>query len=209
MVTFLTLTRQFFLHTTPINVINSWGISKMYATQIVKNVNGEDFTMAALVMQVDGVQFQGKVYIALDEGSDYYRIYGEKDGTKIIATNNERMGKKPMGVIQTRLTTIDMEENKIEIYRSADGKVELNVKLEKDTVWLTQHQMAELFGVDRTSIVRHIRNIYKVEELDEISTCAKNAQVRFEGSRKNIIQIFRVVWRRIEHHLIVILQHIT
>lgn len=209
MVTFLTLTRQFFLHTTPIDVINSWGISKMYATQIVKNVNGEDFTMAALVMQVDGVQFQGKVYIALDEGSDYYRIYGEKDGTKIIATNNERMGKKPMGVIQTRLTTIDMEENKIEIYRSADGKVELNVKLEKDTVWLTQHQMAELFGVDRTSIVRHIRNIYKVEELDEISTCAKNAQVRFEGSRKNIIQIFRVVWRRIEHHLIVILQHIT
>lgn len=209
MVTFLTLTRQFFLHTTPIDVINSWGISKMYATQIVKNVNGEDFTMAALVMQVDGFQFQGKVYIALDEGSDYYRIYGEKDGTKIIATNNERMGKKPMGVIQTRLTTIDMEENKIEIYRSADGKVELNVKLEKDTVWLTQHQMAELFGVDRTSIVRHIRNIYKVEELDEISTCAKNAQVRFEGSRKNIIQIFRVVWRRIEHHLIVILQHIT
>ena len=209
MVTFLTLTRQFFLHTTPIDVINSWGISKMYATQIVKNVNGEDFTMAALVMQVNGFQFQGKVYIALDEGSDYYRIYGEKDGTKIIATNNERMGKKPMGVIQTRLTTIDMEENKIEIYRSADGKVELNVKLEKDTVWLTQNQMAELFGVDRTSIVRHIRNIYKVEELDEISTCTKNAQVRFEGSRKNFIQIFRVVWRRIEHHLIVILQHIT
>ena len=73
----------------------------------------------------------------MDEGYDYYRIYGEKDGTKIIATNNERMGKKPMGVIQTRLTTIDMEENKIEIYRSADGKVELNVKLEKNTVWLS------------------------------------------------------------------------
>lgn len=84
-----------------------------------------------------------------------------------------------MEVIQTRLTIIDMEENKIEIYRSADGKVELNVKLEKDTVWLTQNQMAELFGVDRTSIVRHIRNIYKAEELDEISTCAKNAQVSF------------------------------
>ena len=53
----------------------------MYATQIIKNTNGEDFTMAALVMQVNGFQFQGKVYIALDEGSDYYRIYGEKDGT--------------------------------------------------------------------------------------------------------------------------------
>ena len=81
MVTILTLTRQFFLHTTPIDIINSWGISKMYATQIVKNVNGENFTMAALVMQVNGFQFQGKVYIALDEGSDDYRIYGEKDGT--------------------------------------------------------------------------------------------------------------------------------
>ena len=60
-----------FLHTTSIDVINSWGISKMYATQIVKNVNGEDFTMAALVMLVNGFQFQGKVYIGLDEGSDY------------------------------------------------------------------------------------------------------------------------------------------
>ena len=46
------------LHTTSIDVINSWGISKMYATQIVKNVNGEDFTMAALVMQVNGFQFR-------------------------------------------------------------------------------------------------------------------------------------------------------
>ena len=69
------------LQTTPIDVINSWGISKMHATQVVKKVNGEDFTMAALVMQVNGFQFQGMLYIALDEGSDYYRIYGEKDGT--------------------------------------------------------------------------------------------------------------------------------
>ena len=50
--------------------------------------------------------------------------------------------------------------NSIEIYRSQDGSVQLNVKLENETVWLTQSQMAELFGVDRTSIVRHIRNIY-------------------------------------------------
>ena len=69
------------LHTTPIDVINSWGISKMYATRIVKNVNGENFSMAAIVMQVNDFQFQGKVYIALNESSDYYRIFGEKDGT--------------------------------------------------------------------------------------------------------------------------------
>ena len=64
------------LHTTSMDVINSWGISSINATQI----NIEDFAMAALALQVNGFQFQGKVYIALDEGSDYYRIYGEKYG---------------------------------------------------------------------------------------------------------------------------------
>ena len=52
----------------------------MYATQIVKKVNGEDFTMAALIMQVNGFQIQGTLYIALNEGFEYYLIYGEKDG---------------------------------------------------------------------------------------------------------------------------------
>lgn len=79
--------------------------------------------------------------------------------------------------------------NSIEIYRSQDGSVQLNVKLENETVWLTQSQMAELFGVDRTSIVRHIRNIYKSEELEEFSTCAKNAHVRIEGERQIVREI--------------------
>ena len=83
-----------------------------------------------------------------------------------------------------------MEKNQIEIYRSADGNIELNVKLENDTVWLTQSQMAELFAVDRTSVVRHIKNIYATQELDEASTCAKNAQVRLEGSRRIIRDIY-------------------
>ena len=79
--------------------------------------------------------------------------------------------------------------NQIEIYSSQDGSIQLNVKLENETVWLTQSQMAELFGVDRTSIVRHIRNIYKSEELEENSTCAKNAQVRIEGQRQIVREI--------------------
>ena len=69
------------LHTTSMGVINSWGISKMYATQIIKNFNDENFAMAALVMQVSGFQFKGTIYIALDESTDYYRIYSEKDDT--------------------------------------------------------------------------------------------------------------------------------
>lgn len=68
-------------------------------------------------------------------------------------------------------------------YTAPDGTTQLDVKLENETVWLTQSQMSTLFDVDRTSIVRHIRNIYKSEELDEFSTCAKIAQVRSEGSR--------------------------
>ena len=79
--------------------------------------------------------------------------------------------------------------NSIEIYSSQDGSIQLKVKLENDTVWLTQNQMAELFGVDRTSIVRHIRNIYKSEELDQKSTCAKNSQVRTEGNRSILREI--------------------
>ena len=82
-----------------------------------------------------------------------------------------------------------MMNNSIEIYSSQDGSIQLKVKLENDTVWLTQSQMAELFGVDRTSIVRHIRNIYKSEELDQNSTCAKNAQVRTEGNRSILREI--------------------
>ena len=72
----------------------------------------------------------------------------------------------------------------IVLYTTDDGNTQLEVKLEKETVWLTQSQMAELFDIDRTSVLRHIRNIYKSEELEESSTCAKTAQVRTEGNRK-------------------------
>lgn len=73
--------------------------------------------------------------------------------------------------------------NKIVIYQSEDGKTQLDVKLEGETVWLSQSQMSELFQTDRTVINRHIKNIYKSGELDEKATCAKNAQVRLEGNR--------------------------
>lgn len=74
-------------------------------------------------------------------------------------------------------------ENKIIVYQTEDGRIQLDVKLENETVWLTQAQMAELFQTDRTVIGRHIKNIYISEELDIDSTCAKNAQVRIEGKR--------------------------
>ena len=69
-------------------------------------------------------------------------------------------------------------------YQTEDGQTQIDVRLENETVWLTQAQMAELFDTDRTSIVRHINNIYRVDELDREATCAKNAQVQTEGKRQ-------------------------
>ncbi len=74
----------------------------------------------------------------------------------------------------------DFQKGEIVIYKSAKGP-EIRVKLEKDTVWLDAHLMAKLFGVDRTVIVKHIKNIYKSKELNEKSTCAKIAQVAADG----------------------------
>ena len=73
--------------------------------------------------------------------------------------------------------------NQIIIYQTEDGQTQVDVRMENETVWLTQAQMAELFETDRTSIVRHINNIYKEEELDRDSTCAKIAQVQVEDKR--------------------------
>jgi prophage maintenance system killer protein len=66
------------------------------------------------------------------------------------------------------------------LYRTEDGQVQVEVNLQKETVWLDAHQMAKLFDRDRTVILRHISNIYKTMELDK-STCAKIAQVAADG----------------------------
>ena len=60
-----------------------------------------------------------------------------------------------------------MKENKFDLVRFSDNDFELDVRTdsENETVWLTQDEMAQLFGVDRTRIVRHINNIYKENEL--------------------------------------------
>jgi hypothetical protein len=79
---------------------------------------------------------------------------------------------------------VEKEISQIVTYQPEEGISSLEVRLENDTVWLTQNQMAELFQTDRTSIVKHIGNVYKSFELEEISTCAKIAQVQLEGKRK-------------------------
>lgn len=75
------------------------------------------------------------------------------------------------------------------LYTTDDGHTQLDVKLENETVWLTQSQMAELFGRDRTVISRHIRNIFKEGELDENLVCAKNAHTKKYGRREGHLQV--------------------
>lgn len=70
------------------------------------------------------------------------------------------------------------------IYQSDDGLTNIEVKIQDETVWLTQQQMAELFQTSRTNVVEHIKHIYEEKELDEVSTCQKFRQVRKEGNRQ-------------------------
>ncbi|MBR8760160.1 death-on-curing protein [Porphyromonas levii] len=68
-----------------------------------------------------------------------------------------------------------MNKGEVIIYRSADGLAELSVQLEGDTVWLSLNQMAELFDRDKSTISRHIKNIFSEGELDPNSVVAKYA----------------------------------
>ena len=76
------------------------------------------------------------------------------------------------------------DENEIVIYESNDGLVRVDVTLDGDTVWLSLDQLAQLFGRDKSTISRHIKNIYAEGELDQEATVAKNATVRTEGGRR-------------------------
>lgn len=70
------------------------------------------------------------------------------------------------------------------IYQTQDGLIDIKVRFENETVWLTQQQMADLFSSSRTNINEHINNIYAEGELDKNSTCRDFRQVRIEGKRE-------------------------
>ena len=78
-----------------------------------------------------------------------------------------------------------MDDNQqLVVFDAMDLDAPIEVLYKDETVWLSQQQMESLFSTDRTSIAKHINNIYKTNELSLQTTCAKIAQVRFEGSRK-------------------------
>jgi hypothetical protein len=74
--------------------------------------------------------------------------------------------------------------NEIVIYQNADGNIKIDVRLEDETVWLTQKHMAELFQTTPQNITIHLKNIYDEGELDETATCKDYLQVQIEGGRQ-------------------------
>ena len=79
-------------------------------------------------------------------------------------------------------------EGELVLYQS-DNSTQLEVRIENESVWLTLNQMSDLFDRDKSVISRHIKNIYKEDELDSTSTVAKNATVQIEGGKEVLRQI--------------------
>jgi death-on-curing family protein len=80
------------------------------------------------------------------------------------------------------------KDSAIEIYQSTDGQAEVQVTFDDDTVWLNQEQLGQLFDRDRTVVGRHIRNIFKEDELDEGVVCADFAHTTEHGAIKGKTQ---------------------
>ena len=80
-----------------------------------------------------------------------------------------------------RLHIMITTQNPIQIYQATNGELEIQIDQNKDTIWLTQSQISILFGKDRTVITKHIKNIYKDEELEENQVCAFFALTAEDG----------------------------
>jgi len=92
-------------------------------------------------------------------------------------------------VVVAKMQQFKMNEKPIEnrgeiiIYRAEDNTVQLDVRMENETVWLTQKQIAELFGVKKAAVSKHIANIFSQEELNPVATVSKMETVQIEGKR--------------------------
>ena len=80
-------------------------------------------------------------------------------------------------------------QSSIVIYTATDNSIQLLVKLDQETVWLTQKQLADLFGVKKAAISKHISNIFAVGELDPLATVSKMETVQLEGKRTIVRQV--------------------
>lgn len=76
--------------------------------------------------------------------------------------------------------------SQIAIYKSKSGSIALDVNIEDETLWLSQQQMAELFGTQRQAITKHLQNIFKTQELDEKAVSSKKEQTASDGKKYKV-----------------------
>jgi len=93
-----------------------------------------------------------------------------------------------------KITTVKGSEADVVLYQAPGGRTSLEVRLKKETVWLSQRQMAELFDKDTDTIGLHIRNIFKEGELESMSTTEESSVVQNEGSRRIHRKILLIIW---------------
>lgn len=74
--------------------------------------------------------------------------------------------------------------NEILLYKTPNGEVKVEIYLQNETIWLTQQKIADLFGVERSVVTKHLKGIFEKGELIKEATCAKIAQVQIEGGRE-------------------------
>ena len=107
------------------------------------------------------------------------------------AEAKRKTGKAPPKPQRTRVTeeASGYGPSGVVLYQAPDGKVELEVRLEQETLWLSLNQMAELFDRDKSVISRHLGTIYREGELDRPATVANFATVQKEGGRDVLRQV--------------------
>ena len=100
--------------------------------------------------------------------------------------NKKKYSKKrwEKSIIKKPIADYAKSKGEIIIYETADHQTQVEVKFDGETLWLNQYQLADLFDTDRTSVLKHLQNIYSIGELSEKQTCANFAQVRKEGNKQ-------------------------
>ena len=100
-----------------------------------------------------------------------------------------------------KMSPENIDKNEIIVYQPEGGEFHIEVRVENETVWLTQAQIAELFGTKRPAITKHLKNIYAAQELDEKTTCSvlehmgKDSDQIYETKYYNLDAILSVGYR--------------
>ena len=87
-----------------------------------------------------------------------------------------------------------MNDNKVIIYTANDGKTKIDVKLEEETLWLTQAQMCELYQTSKSNVSEHIKHIFEEEELNEVSVVRNSEQLLHKRQQKTFVKSVLITW---------------